>query len=71
MTRGADGIYSASLDAALDAAAGNGQMTVWIESGDDATPHKTIAIVQRLSVASAELWCSRPHTRTSRRRRWL
>jgi hypothetical protein len=55
MTRGADGVYSASLDARIDATAGNGQMTVWMESGDDATTHKTIAIVQRLSVASAEL----------------
>ena len=60
MTRGADGIYSASLDARVDAAAGNGQMTVWTESGDDATAHKTIAIVQRLSAVSAELMVQPP-----------
>jgi hypothetical protein len=60
MTRGADGVYSASLDARVDAANGNGQMIVWTESGDDATEHKTIAIVQRLSVTAAELMVQPP-----------
>ena len=39
---------------------GNGQMIVWTESGDDATAHKTIAIVQRLSAVSAELMVQPP-----------
>lgn len=60
MTRGADGIYSASLDARVDATSGNGQMTLWTESGDNATPHATIAIVQKLSVASVELMVKPP-----------
>ncbi|MGA2442439.1 MAG: DUF4175 family protein, partial [Tepidisphaeraceae bacterium] len=51
MSRGADGIYSASLDAP----GGSGQMTVWPVSGDDAMAPKVIAIVQRLSIASAQL----------------
>jgi hypothetical protein len=55
MTRGADGVYSASLDARLEAGANSGLMPVWIEAGDDSTPRRSIAIVQRLSVASAEL----------------
>jgi hypothetical protein len=55
MTRGADGVYSASLDARVDSPAGNGQMTVWTVAGDDSTPHKAIAIVQRLTIASAQL----------------
>jgi hypothetical protein len=60
MTRGADGVYSASLDARLDAGVSSGLMPVWIESGDDSTPHRTIAIVQRLAVASAQLVVQAP-----------
>jgi hypothetical protein len=56
MSRGADGVYSASLDAP----GGNGKMTVWIEAGDDATQHKSIAIVQRLSVSSVQLIVTPP-----------
>jgi hypothetical protein len=55
MTRGADGVYSASLDSRIDSGSGNGQMTVWFEAGDDATTPKTIAIVQRLEISSAQL----------------
>jgi len=55
MTRGADGIYSASLDARLSESAASGLMTIWAESGDDTMPRKTVAIVQRLSIASAQL----------------
>jgi hypothetical protein len=55
MTRGADGVYSASLDARMDSSKPAGEMTVWIEAGDDVTQHKSIAIVRRLSVASAQL----------------
>jgi hypothetical protein len=51
MSRGADGVYSASLDAP----GGSGRMTVWIESGDDATAPQAIAIVRRLSISSAQL----------------
>ncbi|HEX4053736.1 MAG TPA: hypothetical protein VHX86_05690 [Tepidisphaeraceae bacterium] len=60
MTRGADGIYSASPDAWLDAGASRGLMKVWIESGDDSTPPKTIAIVQRLGITSAQLLVQPP-----------
>jgi hypothetical protein len=60
MTRGADGVYSSSLDSRLDAASSNGLMTVWLESGDDSTPHRNIAIVQRLAVTSAQLLVQPP-----------
>jgi len=60
MTRGADGVYSASLDARLDDGASSGLMPVWIESGDDSTPHRTIAIVQRLAIAWAQLVVQAP-----------
>jgi hypothetical protein len=51
MSRGADGVYSASLDAP----GGGGRMTVWVESGDDATAPQAIAIVRRLSISSVQL----------------
>jgi hypothetical protein len=51
MSRGADGVYSASLDAP----AGSGRMTVWIESGDDATEPRAIAVVRRLAISSSQL----------------
>jgi hypothetical protein len=51
MSRGADGVYSASLDAP----GGSGRMTVWIESGDDATAPQAIAIVRRLALSSVQL----------------
>jgi hypothetical protein len=61
MTRGVDGVYSASLDARVGAGmAGNGTMTVRVEAGDDLTPPKTIAIVQRLAVSSVQLVVTPP-----------
>ncbi len=60
MTRGADGVYSASPDAWLDAAAGSGVMKIWTASGDDSTPPQTIEIVQRLGITSAQLMVQPP-----------
>ncbi|MGD0462030.1 MAG: hypothetical protein ABSB74_06045 [Tepidisphaeraceae bacterium] len=60
MSRGADGVYSASLDARLDAGSSSDLMPVWIESGDDSTPRRTITIVQRLAVTSAQLVVQAP-----------
>jgi Domain of unknown function (DUF4175) len=60
MTRGADGVYSASPDAWLDAAAHSGRMKIWTEAGDDSTPPKTIEIVQRLGITSAQLTVQPP-----------
>lgn len=48
MPRGADGVYSASLDAR-----GAGQlMSFWIEAGDDRTPRRSIKVVPPLSIQS-------------------
>jgi hypothetical protein len=55
MTRSADGVYSASLDARADAAGSSGLMSVWVEAGDDSTLKKMISVVQRLNVASVQL----------------
>lgn len=61
MTRGADGIYSASLDARMGPTrAGNGAMNVRVESGDDVTPPRTIAIVQRLAISGVQLVVTPP-----------
>jgi hypothetical protein len=61
MTRGADGVYSASLDArVVSATGGNGAMTFRVESGDDATPTRTIAIVQRLAISAVQLVVTPP-----------
>jgi hypothetical protein len=60
MTRSADGVYSASLDARADASGANGLMSVWVEAGDDATSKKVISVVQRLSVASVQLLVQPP-----------
>lgn len=56
MTRGADGVYSASLDAP----GSSRTMTISFGSGDAETAPKTIAIVQRLSVSSAQLIVTPP-----------
>jgi hypothetical protein len=55
MTRGADGVYSASLDARIDSASSTGQMTIWPAAGDDSLAPRTIAIVQRLAVTGTDL----------------
>ena len=59
MTRGSDGIYSASLDARATGNA-NGVLNVRIESGDDSTDQRSIAIVQRLDLSSVQLVITPP-----------
>jgi hypothetical protein len=61
MTRGADGIYSASLDARMGPTTiGNGTMNVRVEAGDDATPPRAISIVQRLAITGVQLVVTPP-----------
>ncbi|MGA2581846.1 MAG: DUF4175 family protein [Tepidisphaeraceae bacterium] len=59
MSRGADGIYTASLDARV-ANNGNGTMKVWVEAGDDVTQQKTIDIVQRMDLTGVSLVVTPP-----------
>jgi hypothetical protein len=54
MTRGPDGQYAASLDARLDGDARQGNLRVWIESGDDRVNLQPIAIVPRLQIERVE-----------------
>jgi hypothetical protein len=55
MTRGADGVYAATLDAH-----GQGTMHVWTESGDDATAARTISVVEPMGIKSVELLVTPP-----------
>lgn len=54
MTRGADGTYTASLDARVDAGASRGAMNVRIVAGDDAETVNPIEILPRLAVTRVE-----------------
>lgn len=54
MTRGKDGVYTASLDARIDAAASSGTLKVWIESGDDLMQVTPIVVVPRLQIERVE-----------------
>jgi len=60
MNRAADGSFTASLDARGAALGGNGQMNVWVESGDDITAKSHIAVLQRLAIQSVELIVTPP-----------
>jgi len=48
MTRGADGIYTASLDAKADAGKSAGLMKVWMTAGDDRKDINQIQVLPRL-----------------------
>src|SRR5688500_4186898 len=54
MTRGADGTYTASLDARVDAGAAKGDMKVRIAAGDDVKLINPIEILPRLAVTRVE-----------------
>ncbi len=56
MIRGADGIYSASLDARNAGAA----MSLWIEAGDDRTRPQSIEVVPPLSIRRVEAMVTPP-----------
>jgi hypothetical protein len=55
MSRGPDGIYSATLDAASQ-----GNVKIWIQAGDDSTVPKTIAIIPRLAITNVQLIVTPP-----------
>ena len=55
MTRDADGVYTASLDAR-----GEGVMRVWTECGDDATTPQNIVVVPQLAIKSVQLTVTPP-----------
>src|SRR5690606_30827506 len=50
MSRGPDGTYSASLDTRIDPAASQGNLQIWIESGDDRHDLPPIVVVPRLQI---------------------
>src|SRR5688572_21489696 len=54
MTRGADGTYTGSLDARVDAGAAKGDMKVRIAAGDDVKLINPIEILPRLAVTRVE-----------------
>ncbi len=54
MTRGADGIYSASLDANADTGKGAGVMKVWMTAGDDRKDLNPIEVLPRLAIKKVE-----------------
>ncbi len=54
MTRGADGTYTGSLDARVDAGAARGAMNVRIVAGDDTKTVTPIEILPRLAVTRVE-----------------
>ena len=54
MTRGADGVYTASLDAKSDPAKSAGLMKVWMTAGDDRKDLDPITVLPRLAIARVE-----------------
>lgn len=60
MTRNSDGIFTAALDARLDAATGNGKMNVWMEAGDDQFRLAPIEVVPRLAIKAVTLSVTPP-----------
>ncbi len=54
MTRGADGVYTASLDAKSDPAKSAGLMKVWMTAGDDQKDLDAITVLPRLAIARVE-----------------
>ena len=60
LTRGADGTYSASLDARLEQGAAAAPLAVWIVAGDDRADFKPITVVPRLAATAVTLEVSPP-----------
>jgi hypothetical protein len=54
MTRGADGVYLASLDAKSDPTKASGAMKVWMTAGDDRKDVDPIKVLPRLAIARVE-----------------
>ena len=55
MTRGPDGIYTATLDSHSQ-----GAMRVWTEAGDDATAPRTVTVVEPLGIKTVQLIVTPP-----------
>src|SRR5207248_2924100 len=54
MTRGADGVFVASLDAKADPAKAAGAMKIWMTSGDDRKDLQQITVLPRLAITRVE-----------------
>lgn len=59
MQRGADGAYSASLDAKLDGIK-DGLMKIWMKSGDDEMHLNDVSVVPRLAIKSIDATITPP-----------
>src|SRR5947207_8156745 len=60
MTRGADGVYAASLDAKADPSKAAGAMKVWMTAGDDRKDVDAITVLPRLSITRVEAMVTPP-----------
>src|SRR5207249_2732454 len=54
MTRGADGVYAASLDAKSDPTKSASVMKVWMTAGDDQMEIRPITVLPRLAIGRVE-----------------
>ncbi|HEX8522029.1 MAG TPA: DUF4175 family protein, partial [Tepidisphaeraceae bacterium] len=54
MTRGTDGVYTASLDAKAEAGKNAGGMKVWMTAGDDRKDIEQIQVLPRLAIQKVE-----------------
>ncbi len=54
MTRGVDGVYTASLDAKAEAGKSAGAMKVWMTAGDDRKDIEQIQVLPRLGIGKVE-----------------
>jgi hypothetical protein len=65
MTRGANGVYDASLDARVEASESNGHLHVWMKAGDDRLDLPAVTVVPRLMIKSVEAVVAPPKYVTS------
>jgi hypothetical protein len=54
MTRNADGTYTASLDARLEAGKASGSMNIWMQSGDDRKQLPPVRVLPPLAIRQVE-----------------